>query len=130
MFNICIYREREGGRGQCCVTCLSLVDEEGRMGRQNFFMEPMAAGKAGAENSAATRFIRKIQDIISSSLLKRRSRWRRGKRQDYFMTVFIVYGLCIKRLNVLPPVTPTHGACSRNTLQSDVFSFRTLALLL
>lgn len=93
-----MYIQREGGRGQCCVTCLSLVDEEGRMGRQNFFMEPMAAGKAGAENSAATRFIRKIQDIISSSLLKRRSRWRRGKRQDYFMTVFIVYGLCIKRL--------------------------------
>lgn len=52
-------------------TWLSLVDEDGRMGRQNFFMEPMAAGKAGAENSAATRFIRKIQDIISSSLLER-----------------------------------------------------------
>lgn len=41
------------------------------MGRQNFFMEPIAAGKAGAENSAATRLIRKIQDIISSSLLER-----------------------------------------------------------
>ena len=51
-------------------TCFSLVDEDGSMGRQNFFMEPMAAGKAGAENSAATRFIRKIQDIISSSLLE------------------------------------------------------------
>lgn len=54
----------------CVCTWLSLVDEDGRMGRQNFFMEPMAAGKAGAENSAATRFIRKIQDIISSSLLE------------------------------------------------------------
>lgn len=55
----------------CDCTWLSLVDEDGRMGRQNFFMEPMAAGKAGAEKSAATRFIRKIQDIISSSLLER-----------------------------------------------------------
>lgn len=51
-------------------TCFSRVDEDGKMGRQNFFMEPMAAGKAGAENSAATRLMRKIQDIISSSLLE------------------------------------------------------------
>lgn len=58
----------------CGCTWLSLVDEDGRMGRQNFFMEPIAAGKAGAENSAATRFILKIHDIISSSLLRRRER--------------------------------------------------------
>jgi len=51
-------------------TCLSLVPDEGSSGRQNFFMEPMAAGKAGAENSAATRLMRKIHDIISSSLLE------------------------------------------------------------
>lgn len=66
-------------------TCFSLVDEDGKMGRKNFFMEPMAAGNAGAENSAATRFIRKIQDSISSSLLEYDS--ERGESQCVYMMV-------------------------------------------
>lgn len=58
-----------GGRAVINVTWLSLVEDDGNRGLQNFFMEPMAAGKAGAENSAATKLMRKIHDIISSSLL-------------------------------------------------------------
>lgn len=76
--NIQIKVRRENVRAHASArTCLSRVDEDGRMGRQNFFMEPMAAGKAGAENSAATRLIRKIHDIISSSLLTRQMRARK-----------------------------------------------------
>lgn len=45
------------------------VVQEGSRGRQNFFMELTAAGKAGAEKMAATRLILKIQDSISSLLL-------------------------------------------------------------
>lgn len=51
-------------------------------------MEPMAAGKAGAENSAATRFILKIQDIISSSLLHRRYREDGNTRECKKITDF------------------------------------------
>lgn len=43
--------------------------QEGSRGRQNFFMELTAAGKAGAEKMAATRLILRIQDSISSLLL-------------------------------------------------------------
>lgn len=43
--------------------------QEGSRGRQNFFMELTAAGKAGAEKVAATRLILRIQDSISSLLL-------------------------------------------------------------
>src|SRR4029434_152841 len=53
----------------CVCTWFSLVPDEGSIGLQNFFIEPMAAGKAGAEEMAATRFILKIHDSISSSLL-------------------------------------------------------------
>lgn len=45
------------------------VVQEGNRGRQNFFMELTAAGKAGAEKMAATRLILRIQDSISSLLL-------------------------------------------------------------
>jgi hypothetical protein len=45
------------------------VVQEGSRGRQNFFMELTAAGKAGAEKMAATRLILRIQDNISSLLL-------------------------------------------------------------
>lgn len=45
------------------------VVQEGSRGRQNFFMELTAAGKAGAEKIAATRLILRIQDSISSLLL-------------------------------------------------------------
>lgn len=56
------------------ITWHSFVMDEGRSGRQNFFMEQIAAGKAGAEKMAATRLIRRIQDSISSLLLLRRRR--------------------------------------------------------
>ena len=59
------------------VTWHSLVMDEGRSGRQNFFMEQIAAGKAGAEKMAATRLIRRIQESISSLLLL----WRRGEER-------------------------------------------------
>src|SRR4029434_416143 len=52
----------------CVCTWFSLVPDEGSIGLQNFFIEPMAAGKAGAEERAATRFILKIHESISSSL--------------------------------------------------------------
>lgn len=45
------------------------VVQEGSRGRQNFFMELTAAGKAGAEKMAATRLSLRIQDSISSLLL-------------------------------------------------------------
>lgn len=54
-------------------------------------MEPIAAGKAGAENSAATRFILKIQDIISSSLLHRRYRDDGNTRESNKITDFPPY---------------------------------------
>ena len=42
----------------------------GSSGRLNFFWEPMAAGKGGAENMAATVLIRVIQDCICSAFLQ------------------------------------------------------------
>lgn len=59
------------------ITWHSLVMDEGRRGRQNFFMEQIAAGKAGAEKMAATRLILRIQESISSLLLL----WRRGEER-------------------------------------------------
>lgn len=53
-------------------TCDILVVEAGSSGRLNFFCEPMAAGKEGAENMAATELMTLIQDSISSGLLRRR----------------------------------------------------------
>lgn len=50
----------------------SLVVEPGRRGRLNFFCEPMAAGKGGAENMAATVLMRVIQDCICSALLRKK----------------------------------------------------------
>ncbi|MED6234265.1 hypothetical protein ATANTOWER_025666 [Ataeniobius toweri] len=41
----------------------------GSNGRLNFFWEPIAAGKGGDENMAATVFIRVIQDCICSAFL-------------------------------------------------------------
>lgn len=55
------------------------VVQEGSRGRENFFMELTAAGKAGAEKTAATRLILRTQDSISSLLLgtrrEGRGRW-------------------------------------------------------
>lgn len=63
-------------------TCVSLVVDEGNNGLQNFFIEPIAAGKAGAEKRAATRLILKIHDIISSSLLHKHIK-NSIKKTDY-----------------------------------------------
>lgn len=43
----------------------------GKMGLINFFWEPTAAGKGGAENMAATRLMREIHEIISSEVLEK-----------------------------------------------------------
>lgn len=51
------------------VTSDSLDVVPGSSGRLNFFWEPMAAGKGGAENMAATVLIRVIQDCICSAFL-------------------------------------------------------------
>lgn len=58
---------QQPNQGAC--TWQRRVVQEGSSGRQNFFMELTAAGKAGAEKMAATRLIRRIQDSISSLLL-------------------------------------------------------------
>lgn len=54
----------------------SLVQELGSSGRLNFFWEPMAAGKGGAENMAATTLMRVIHECICSGFL-----WRKAKPQ-------------------------------------------------
>lgn len=53
-------------------TCDILVVVAGSSGRLNFFCDPMAAGKEGAENMAATELMTLIQDSISSGLLRRK----------------------------------------------------------
>lgn len=45
------------------------MEELGSRGRLNFFWDPMAAGKGGAENMAATTLMRVIQECICSELL-------------------------------------------------------------
>lgn len=72
-------RKRESERGSWCewrplCTWDSLVLEPGSSGRLNFFWEPMAAGKGGAENMADTALIRVIHDCICSALLRWRTR--------------------------------------------------------
>lgn len=71
-----------GRRGQTCLRPTS-TDEylqrkdtsdsfdivPGSSGRLNFFCEPIAAGKGGAENMAATVLIRVIHDCICSAFL-------------------------------------------------------------
>lgn len=65
--------EEAAGRGSVLIpgarTWQRRVVQEGSRGRQSFFMELTAAGKAGAEKMAATRLILRIQDSISSLLL-------------------------------------------------------------
>lgn len=53
------------------ATSDSLDMVPGSSGRLNFFWEPMAGGKGGAENMAATVLIRVIQDCICSAFLNR-----------------------------------------------------------
>lgn len=57
------------------VTWDILVVVAGSSGRLNFFCEPMAAGKEGAENMAATELIILIHDSISSGLLQGKQMW-------------------------------------------------------
>lgn len=73
-------------------TCESLVFEPGRRVRLNFFWEPMAAGKGGAENMAATMLMRVIQDCICSALLgvKGRRRSNRGQKNDRIQKVIYI----------------------------------------
>jgi len=56
-------------------TSVSFDADPGSSGRLNFFCEPMAAGKGGAENMAATVLILVIHDCICSAFLSP------GKRQ-------------------------------------------------
>ena len=82
-------------------TWFSRVEEQGSRGLQNVFMEPMAAGKAGAENRAATRLIRNIHNIISSSLLQR----KKGDRQtDRKKERHLYVSVCVQKVE--------HGAFS------------------
>lgn len=52
----------------------SRVQELGSSGRLNFFWEPMAAGKGGAENMAATTLMRVIHECICSEFLGRKAK--------------------------------------------------------
>ncbi len=56
--------------------------EPGRRGRLNFLWEPMAAGKGGAENMAATVLMRVIQDCICSALLVVKCKHRSTRGQQ------------------------------------------------
>lgn len=62
-------------------TWANLVVEPGRRGRLNFFCEPMAAGKGGAENIAATVLMRVIQDCICSALLREKREQLTGNEE-------------------------------------------------
>lgn len=55
-------------RVRACVraTCDNLVVEPGSRGRAKRFCDPMAGGKGGAENMAATTLMRVIHDCMSS----------------------------------------------------------------
>lgn len=50
------------------------MQELGSSGRLNFFWEPMAAGKGGAENMAATTLMRVIHECICSGFLGRKAK--------------------------------------------------------
>lgn len=56
--------------------------EPGRRGRLNLFCEPMAAGKGGAENMAATVLMRVIQDCICSALLREKREQLTGNEKE------------------------------------------------
>lgn len=61
--------------------------EPGRRGRMNFFCEPMAAGKGGAENMAATVLMRVIQDCICSALLREKREQLTGNEEKISTTL-------------------------------------------
>lgn len=78
----------------------------GSSGRLNFFCEPIAAGKGGEENMAATVLIRVIQDCICSAFLLQ----RKGKAQSgiirkhkcgYKTTKWLFYQLYLCSTNLL-----------------------------
>lgn len=54
------------------------MQELGSSGRLNFFWEPMAAGKGGAENMAATTLMRVIQECICSGFLRKKVKIHMG----------------------------------------------------
>lgn len=65
------------------LTWDSLVQELGSSGRLNFFWEPMAAGKGGAENMAATTLMRVIHECICSGFLGRKAKPQMGSKCHY-----------------------------------------------
>lgn len=54
------------------------MQELGSSGRLNFFWEPMAAGKGGAENMAATTLMRVIHECICSGFLRKKAKIQMG----------------------------------------------------
>lgn len=54
------------------------MQELGSRGRLNFFWEPMAAGKGGAENMAATTLMRVIHECICSGFLRKKAKIQMG----------------------------------------------------
>lgn len=54
------------------------MQELGSSGRLNFFWEPMAAGKGGAENMAATTLMRVIHECICSGFLRKKAEIQMG----------------------------------------------------
>lgn len=54
------------------------MQELGSSGRLNFFWEPMAAGKGGAENMAATTLMRVIHECICSGFLREKAKIQMG----------------------------------------------------
>lgn len=65
------------------LTWDSLVQELGSSGRLNFFWEPMAAGKGGAENMAATTLMRVIHECICSGFLGRKAKAQRSSKRHH-----------------------------------------------
>lgn len=59
------------------------MQELGSSGRLNFFWEPMAAGKGGAENMAATTLMRVIHECICSGFLGRKAKPQMGSKWHY-----------------------------------------------
>lgn len=77
------------------LTWDSLVQELGSSGRLNFFWEPMAAGKGGAENMAATTLMRVIHECICSGFLGRKAKPQRSSKWHH---------LCHRQRDLCPPV--------------------------
>lgn len=124
-----------------CVPCFStpkitwdsLVQELGSNGRLNFFWEPMAAGKGGAENMAATTLIRVIHECICSGFLEEKAKPQMGSKQHYrchrqndlsCSQDLDPLGLALAAMapGALPTVTRVMGVGTRGAVQSTVLT--------